>query len=159
MANLNPNHPLVIEQQEQEPEGNVVWPIPKDGIRYVDALETVFEISYAKLGATDYEVNGNDHADDLYIDLTSEDCEYKFHRAKLIDLLEEMEDGDDYDLRECFHDDGSPLWTEQEALGRRRTNRLLIRLILAYREWKATDAIYSLDELQSNPIPKLEDGE
>lgn len=130
--------------------GKVIFPIPEDGISYKDAVETLSEISDAKLYATIYDETGNEPADDVYVDICTDD--HNFHRAKLIDLLESGCDDDQYAFYETNFDED---WTEERAATFHRTNRLLIRLIHAYREWKATDAVYSPDELRANPLTPL----
>ena len=53
----------------EEKEAQVVWPIPKEGISYLNAVETVFAISETELSITIFEDNGNDYADNVYIDV------------------------------------------------------------------------------------------
>ena len=142
---------------EEDDEGKVVWPIPEEGINYLDAMATVFDISEAAFGLSKYAENGNDMLGNLALSLYGEDTSY-FHKPLKLALEEELDlYGQPQDVFEdiAFDDEITDSWTEERAATHQKTQRLIARLLRAYREWETNEATWTFDELRERPLPAI----
>ena len=140
---------------EAEDEGKVVWPIPEDGISYLDAAATLFDISEAAFGLSHYAQNGNDMLGNLDLSLFSGEAHY-FHMPLKQALEEELDQPSDFsilDEMECTQ------WlrkrSDEENAAREKSERLVVRLLRAYHDWETNEATWTLDELRARPLPAV----
>lgn len=141
---------------DDDDEGRVVWPIPDDGISYLDAATTVLEISEAELCLSTYAENGNDLNGNLAVILASDGSPgCFFYRALKEALQEELDEPADFDIHdEAYSLDQWPeSWSDEQKVARERSERLVIRLLRAYADWEANEATWTLDELRARPLP------
>ncbi len=146
-----------MTEAEDEDEGKVVWPIPEDGISYLDAVTTVFDISEAIICLSEYAENGNDPLGNLALSLFSEETHY-FHKPLKLALEEKLDlYGQPEDIFEeiAFEDEIHGSWTEERAAIHQRTQRLIVRLLRAYHEWEANEATWTPEELRARPLPPM----
>ena len=73
-------------------DGEVIWPVPQEGIDQNDAFETLYAIAASSLGLSIYDKEGNKFSGNVTIDVIS-DYE-KFFNSPLIDLIKEQFDGE-----------------------------------------------------------------
>jgi hypothetical protein len=142
---------------EEEFEGNVVFPIPEDGITLDDAVATLADLELAKVVLTKFNQGGNSLSGNLTIELLGmvddqSDCWGKFFRASLKDELEGQLDGMDDDIfAERKFDPGDEPFDGEDNW--EKSVRLAIRLLRAYHEWEEVDAKMTAEELRINPLP------
>ena len=137
-------------------EGKVVWPIPEEGISYLDAATTLFDISEATFGLSHYAENGNDMLGDLALSLFgSYNCYFqKPLKQALEEQLDEPADFSILDEMECT--DWFQIRPDDEKNAKReKVERLTVRLLRAYREWETNEATWTLDELRKRPLPPM----
>ena len=137
-------------------EGKVVWPIPEEGISYLDAATTLFDISEATFGLSHYAENGNDMLGDLALSLFGPyNCYFqKPLKQALEEQLDEPSDFSILDEMECT--DWFQIRPDDEKnAAREKSERLVVRLLRAYHEWETNEATWTWDELRARPLPPM----
>ena len=137
-------------------DGEVIWPVPQEGIDQNDAFETLYAIAASSLGLSIYDKEGNKFSGNVTIDVIS-DYE-KFFNSPLIDLIKEQFDGEYNDINGIIEPLDWPLENigEDQAMKYNKSMRLIARMYRAYNEWEETDDKMSWEELKANPLPAIE---
>lgn len=139
-----------------------VWPIPEEGLRMGDAAQTAYALADATLEINTCDTNGCGFSGDLFIDLAGYEPWFDdfvaLKRVRLIDALDECLSWDVHDINaEILFENLPPnINTQKAAENYNKYLRLLVRLVRACREWEATDAKMTMEEMIANPLRAAE---
>lgn len=119
------------------------WLIPEEGLTHDEALATLLEVEDATLQISVYEEDGNTISDIIYVEVMSDYLTFK--RMPLLELLESSDDNET--LSSDDFDDEEHKWSLLSEAKLCRSQRLMARLLEAYRDWERTDAKMTPGEL------------
>ena len=136
-------------------EGKVVWPIPEEGISYLDAGQPCSTSPKPAFGLSHYAENGNDMLGDLALSLFGPYNCY-FQKPLKQASEEQLDEPSDFSIlgRNGMHRLVSNTARRREKRQPRKIERLTVRLLRAYHEWETNEATWTLDELERAHCPR-----
>ena len=144
-------------------DDEIVWPL-EDEMSDEHIANTLVALATSDIWSSTYAEDGNSFSGDVFIELTDTGgYDIQFKRVRLIELLvDDLSDSVD-DINDAVDANKCSGWiskykgrnTKKNMANHQKGIRLLVRLIRAYREWEATDAKMTWDELKANNLPAV----
>ena len=144
-------------------DDEIVWPL-EDEMSDEQIANTLVALATSDIWSSTYAEDGNSFSGDVFIELIDTGgYDIQFKRVRLIELLVDDLADSVNDINDAVDANKCSGWlseykgrnTKKSMANHQKGVRLLVRLIRAYREWEATDAKMTWDELKANNLPAV----